>query len=155
MFHRKGSDAGIREVEEAAGRGRPLPRERPTVSCRPCACCRMSSRWATSPRGPSAAEASRRLTSRREKDGPVFDEADLNALGCRVLQENSLEFALYVFEKNVQLYHDSSNAYDSLGEALLKAGRKAEAIESYQKSLALDPSNANARSKLAELEKRP
>jgi len=115
----------------------------------------MSSRWATSPRGLSAAEASRRLTSRREKDGPVFDEADLNALGCRVLQENSLEFALYVFEKNVQLYHDSSNAYDSLGEALLKAGRKAEAIEGYRKSLALDPSNANARLKLAELEKRP
>ena len=72
-----------------------------------------------------------------------------------MLRENSLEFALYVFEKNARLYPGSSNAYDSFGEALLKAGRKAQAIESYRKSLALDPNNTNARSKLKELEKRP
>jgi carboxyl-terminal processing protease len=95
------------------------------------------------------------LSSRREHGGPVFDEADFNALGYRLLQENNLEFALYVFEKYVQLYPDSSNAYDSFGEALLKAGRKAQAIESYRKSLALNPANANARSKLKELEKKP
>jgi len=103
----------------------------------------------------AAKKAWKQLMSRREHSGPVFDEADFNALGYRLLQENSLEFALYVFEKNVQLYPDSSNAYDSLGEAFLKAGRKAQAIESYRKSLALDPSNANARSILKELEKRP
>jgi len=106
--------------------------------------------------GLEAAEKSMaQLTDRREHGGPVFDEADFNALGYRFLQENNLEFALYVFEKNVHLYPESSNAYDSLGEAFLKAGRKAEAIESYRKSLALDPGNANARSKLKELEKRP
>ena len=106
--------------------------------------------------GLEAAEKSMaQLTDRREHGGPVFDEADFNALGYRFLQENNLEFALYVFEKNVHLYPDSSNAYDSLGEAFLKAGRKAEAIESYRKSLALDPGNANARSKLKELVKRP
>jgi tetratricopeptide (TPR) repeat protein len=104
---------------------------------------------------PAAEKALAQLSSRREHGGPVFDEADFNALGYRLMQENSLEFALYVFEKNVQLYPGSSNAYDSLGEALLKAGRKAQAIESYRKSLALNPSNANARSKLKELEKRP
>jgi len=103
----------------------------------------------------AAEKALVQLTNRREKDGPIFDEADFNTLGYRLLQENSLEFALYVFEKNVQLYPDSSNAYDSLGEAFLNAGRKAQAIESYRRSLVLDPSNANARSKLKELEKRP
>ena len=104
---------------------------------------------------PAAEKALVQLSSRREHGGPVFDEDDFNALGYRLLQENSLAFAIYVFEKNAQLYPESSNAYDSLGEALLKAGRKAEAIESYRKSLALDPGNANARSKLKELEKRP
>jgi len=104
---------------------------------------------------PAAEKALVQLSSRREHGGPVFDEADFNALGYRLLEENSLEFALYVFTKNVQLYPGSSNAYDSLGEAFVKAGRKAEAIESYRRSLALNPGNANARSKLKELEKRP
>jgi len=104
---------------------------------------------------PAAEKALVQLSSRREHGGPVFDEADFNALGYRLLEENSLEFALYVFTKNVQLYPGSSNAYDSLGEAFVKAGRKAEAIESYRRSLALNPGNANARSKLKDLEKRP
>ena len=104
---------------------------------------------------PAAEKALVQLSSQREHGGPVFDEADFNALGYRLLQEKNIGFALYVFEKNVQLYPDSSNAYDSLGEAFLESGRKAQAIESYRKSLALDPSNANARSKLKELEKRP
>ena len=103
----------------------------------------------------AAKKAWARLTSRREKEGPIFDEADFNALGYKLLQGKSLESALYVFERNVQLYPDSSNAYDSLGEAFLNAGRKAQAVESYRKALALDPGNANARSKLKELEKRP
>ena len=104
---------------------------------------------------PAAEKALVQLSSQREHGGPVFDEADFNALGYRFLQEKNIGFALYVFEKNVQLYPDSSNAYDSLGEAFLESGRKAQAIESYRKSLALDPGNANARSKLKELEKRP
>jgi tetratricopeptide (TPR) repeat protein len=103
----------------------------------------------------AAEKALIQLTSRREKDGPIFDEADFNALGYRLLQEKNIGFALYVFEKNVQLYPGSSNAYDSMGEAFLESGRKAQAIESYRKSLALNPGNANARSKLKELEKRP
>jgi carboxyl-terminal processing protease len=104
---------------------------------------------------PAAEKALVQLSNQRDHGGPVFDEADFNALGYRLMQENNLESALYVFEKNVQLYPDSSNAHDSLGEVFLKAGRKAQAIESYRKSLALNPGNANARLKLKELEKRP
>ena len=95
------------------------------------------------------------LMRRRDKDGPVFDEDDFNAIGYGFLQEKKFAFAIFVFEKGVQLYPDSGNAYDSLGEAYFKAGRKAEAIQSYRKSLALDPGNANARKMLKELEKSP
>ncbi len=36
-------------------------------------------------------------------------------------------------------------AYDSLGEAYLKQGDKAQAVANYRKSLELDPGNENAR----------
>lgn len=40
------------------------------------------------------------------------------------------------------------------GAALALAGRREQAIESYRKVIALDPTNANARARLKELEKR-
>ena len=45
---------------------------------------------------------------------------------------------------NVRAFPKSANVYDSLGEAHMKAGDKAEAIANYKRSLELDPSNANA-----------
>jgi len=90
---------------------------------------------------------------KRGEGGPVFDESDFNALGYKLLQENQLESAVYVFEKNVELYPGSWNAWDSLGEAAAKAGRKERAIEGFRKSLELNPRNKNAQAMLAQLEK--
>ena len=73
---------------------------------------------------PAAQKALKKLLARRDKDGPVFDEADFNALGYKLMQENKLEAAVYMFEKGTELYPDSWNAYDSLGECLAKAGKK-------------------------------
>ncbi len=86
-------------------------------------------------------------------DGPVFDENDFNDLGYQFLQENKLESAVYVFEKNVRLYPESWNAWDSLGEIAAKAGRKEQAIASYRKSLDLNPKNKNGQAMLEQLEK--
>ena len=83
----------------------------------------------------------------------MFDEKDFNNLGYRQLKQMNLEAALYVFEKTAVLFPTSANAYDSLGEALAIAGRREQAIESYRKAIALDPTNAGARAKLKELEK--
>lgn len=44
--------------------------------------------------------------------------------------------------------------YDSLGEAYLKAGAKANAIENYRKSLEVDPQNDNAVARLKKFEKK-
>ena len=101
---------------------------------------------------PAADAALRDLLARRGKDGPVFEEADFNNLGYRLLQENKVEAAIYVFEKTVELYPDSWNAYDSLGEVLAKAGRKERAIEGYRKSLELNPGNKNGQAALKLLE---
>ena len=101
---------------------------------------------------PAAEKALKKLLARRDKDGPVFDEADFNALGYKLMQENKLEAAVYVFEKGAALYPASWNAYDSLGECLAKAGKKERAIESYRKSLELNPGNNNGRAAIQQLE---
>jgi cytochrome c-type biogenesis protein CcmH/NrfG len=49
------------------------------------------------------------------------------------------------------LYPQSSNAYDSLGEAYAANGDKANAIASYRRSLELDPKNSNAEKWLEKL----
>lgn len=78
-------------------------------------------------------------------------EQDLNALGYSFLRNEELDKALEVFKLNTMLFSDSFNAFDSYGAALLKANRKAEAIEMYEKSLALNPENEHAKTVLLQL----
>ena len=61
-----------------------------------------------------------------------------------LLGDGQVQDAILVFERNTQEYPQSSNAYDSLGEAYMKAGQKDLAIVNYKKSLQLDPGNQNA-----------
>lgn len=93
---------------------------------------------------PAAEKKLQEMKAAGEK-GPVFDEADFNALGYQFLQAGNMENAVYAFETCATLYPDSWNAHDSLGEALLKAGKKDDAIEHYTKSLELNPRNQGAK----------
>jgi glyoxylase-like metal-dependent hydrolase (beta-lactamase superfamily II) len=91
---------------------------------------------------------------RAEKDtGAYFDEAELNQLGYRLISQNKIDEAITVFKTNVELYPESFNVYDSLGEAYMIKGEKDLAIEFYQKSLEVDPTNTNAVEKLKTLRK--
>jgi tetratricopeptide (TPR) repeat protein len=99
---------------------------------------------------PAAESRFQELLARRDT-GPVFDEADFNALGYQLLQAGDVENAVFAFEKGAQLYPDSWNAHDSLGEALLKAGRKEQAVQHYRKSLELNPRNQGAKKILEEM----
>lgn len=74
----------------------------------------------------------------------AFQESLLNNLGYNLMQQGKLKEAIRVFQLNVEAYPSSSNVYDSLGEAYMKSGHKALAIENYEKSLKLDPGNTNA-----------
>lgn len=80
-----------------------------------------------------------------------FSEPQLNALGYQLLQHGRTDLAIRVFQLNVEIYPDSSNVYDSLGEGYILAGNTAEAIRNYERSLELDPANHNAVEKLKEL----
>ena len=78
--------------------------------------------------------------------GPAknYGPADLNRWGYWLLGAGQTDDALKVFEANVTLYPDDANAYDSLGEGYLKAGKKELAIKNYQRSLERNPQNDNA-----------
>lgn len=80
-----------------------------------------------------------------------FNEAYLNAFGYYLMGRDKIDDAIAVLKLNVEEYPQSGNVYDSLGEAYAKAGNTESAIESYKKSLELDPGNDNARQKLTEL----
>ncbi|HKR01100.1 MAG TPA: S41 family peptidase, partial [Pyrinomonadaceae bacterium] len=71
-------------------------------------------------------------------------EAAMNTFGYRLMGMNRLEHAIEIFKLNTEAYPKSSNVWDSLGEAYMKKGEKELAIKNYEKSLELDPSNANA-----------
>lgn len=81
-------------------------------------------------------------------------ERDFIRAGYDLLRNNLLTESLKIFDTTVKLYPDSWNAYDSFGEALLKAGDKIKAQEMYQKSLKLNPENKNAAVILQELQKK-
>jgi CubicO group peptidase (beta-lactamase class C family) len=85
--------------------------------------------------------------------GPAkdFRSADLNACGYALLTNGQTEEAVQVFQANATLYPDDANAYDSLGEAYMVAGKRDLAIENYEKSLKMNPRNDNAVRMLAKL----
>ena len=91
------------------------------------------------------------------KDQPDFklDEAAVNQWACDLMEKNHLAEATDLFKLNVQVFPGSWNAYDSLGEAYMKAGQKQLAIDNYEKSLKLNPANDNAKEKLKVLEAAP
>lgn len=82
-------------------------------------------------------------------------ERMINALGYQRLREHQGADAIRLFRLNVELFPDSSNAYDSLGEAYAAAGQRQSAIANYRKSLALDPGNGNAVEMLKKLTRAP
>jgi tetratricopeptide (TPR) repeat protein len=59
-------------------------------------------------------------------------EARVNLLGYRLMAAGKMDDALAAFRRNVELYPDSANVYDSLGEALERKGDVAQAIQNYE-----------------------
>jgi hypothetical protein len=80
-----------------------------------------------------------------------MSESDTNGLGYKLLGMEKVTEAIRIFELNVESFPESGNAYDSLAEAHLKAGHTTLAIQHYQRSLELDPKNANAAEMLKKL----
>jgi CubicO group peptidase (beta-lactamase class C family) len=73
-----------------------------------------------------------------------FAERELNGLGYYYLSKERFDLARGVFGLNVAAFPNSANAYDSYAEACMLDGRIDEAVQNYERSLELNPENANA-----------
>lgn len=80
-----------------------------------------------------------------------FSEGGLNNLGYHLLREDKVADAIAIFELNVAENPQSSNTYDSLGEAYKIKGNTDMAIKHYSKSIDLNPNNVNAMNMLKEM----
>jgi hypothetical protein len=66
-------------------------------------------------------------------------EADVNALGYRLLNAQRVREAIAVFRLNTREFPRSANVWDSLGEALIVAGQREAGVAAYRRALEIDP----------------
>jgi hypothetical protein len=66
-------------------------------------------------------------------------ESEMNALGYRLLGGGQTTRAVQIFQINTLVYPTSANTFDSLGEALLAANRRDDAIAAYRHALQVEP----------------
>ena len=93
-----------------------------------------------------------RVRELRKTDSKIyFEEASINGIGYYLIGQGRFADAIEVLKLNVELFPESSNVYDSLGEAYMKNGDLDKAIENYNKSLELNPENENAKQMLEEI----
>ena len=83
--------------------------------------------------------------------GPYdFGEDALNHFGYEVLKKDAAG-AIQVFRLNAEQFPQSGNVWDSLAEAYMKSGNLKKAEEYYQKALARDASDQNAKDMLEKI----
>lgn len=102
--------------------------------------------------GVAAAMAEYRRLRKEQSEVYDFSEKELNRLGYDLLKRERVTDAIEIFKLNVEMFPNASNAYDSLGEAYLKAGNRELAVKNYRKSLELNPHNANAQTVLKQIQ---
>jgi CubicO group peptidase (beta-lactamase class C family) len=87
------------------------------------------------------------------RDGAAsLPESELNSWAYRLLSVGQVADALTLMKLIVTLYPQSGNAYDSLADVYDRSGDRANAVENYRRSLALDRANANAAEQLKRLQ---
>ena len=83
-------------------------------------------------------------------DDPGVAEGHLNRLGYDFAERKDFAKAVAVLTLDAELYPDSANTYDSLGEVLVKSGDKKRGLEMYRKVLEVLPRDMKAAPDLRE-----
>lgn len=98
---------------------------------------------------PELAYGVRALNEQKRKDWQYARSEDaLNQWGYDLLRSGNKVEAVKVFELNVSLRPNSSNAYDSLGDGYEALGDTGAAIRSYTQAVKLDPNAKHTAEKL-------
>ena len=74
----------------------------------------------------------------------AVSEGAVNTLGYQLFRKQKTQQAIAVLRLNTEQFPKSANAWDSLGEILLKSGNVAGGVASYRKALEVDPNYPNA-----------
>lgn len=92
-------------------------------------------RWAP-PQAGSVADLENHYKNLTERFGyPIpMPENTLNQIGYQFLRADNTAEAIRVFKRNVELYPNSANVYDSLAEAYEKNGQFREAKENFERA---------------------
>lgn len=85
--------------------------------------------------------ALRQFKALKQSKDYYVTEIQLNDLGYRLLNTKKVKEAVEIFKLNAEIYPQSANFYDSLGEAYMINGNKELAIKNYQRALELNPQN--------------
>lgn len=86
-------------------------------------------------------------------DNEKLKIGELNSMGYSYLEYNKTKEAISFFKFATILFPKNSNAFDSLGEALIKDGQELEGVQMYKKSLKLNSKNENAKSVIKQFTK--
>lgn len=88
------------------------------------------------------------------KSGVIYAEYPMNFLGYELMTKKKMEEALEIFKLNVELFPESFNVWDSLGEIYMKMENMDLSKKCYEKSLELNPGNKNAEIRMKRIKRK-
>jgi predicted alpha/beta superfamily hydrolase len=80
-------------------------------------------------------------------------ESVINALGYQFMQSD-IDKAIAFFQLNIDMYPESYNVYDSMGEAWMNKGDYKKAITYYEKSIAINPNNQGGKDAIKKMKEK-
>ena len=92
----------------------------------------------------------KRLIPKLKKE--IKNQYELNTYSYVLFHSERKEEAIIVARLNTLLFPEEANTYSSLANKLKQTGKLTEALENYEKALALDPDNKQAKSGIETLE---
>jgi len=97
-------------------------------------------------------ELYKNLKKNNVNDYNFSDESELNMLGYKFMSDGKIESAIKIFNLNVNEFPNSSDPYDSRGEAYFNNKEYLLSKTDYLKSLELNPANQNAKEMLLKIQ---
>lgn len=95
----------------------------------------------------------KKLRKTQPKEYNFSNESELNMLGYEYMNHGKMDEAIKIFSLNISTFPNSSNVYDSRGEAYFNKKDYELSKKDYQKVLELEPTNPNAKEMLLKIEK--